>query len=195
MNNIPVYQNTKLDNDNCFINQKQVSNNHYSNYNLTNYRNPNDMTKVGMTRWAGYSAPPSIIELDSDLRHSISTEKFKTSNIRTDCYDYNGQRTTTCSIPFGLNTPPSGANGYQPQNNPQECTFTKQLPNNKNKSGCTPPFLRQTEISPHIHNPNYQIFNWERGGINTRHNLRLSEQMNKNGKSKKLKQCNTPYLG
>ncbi len=174
--------------DACFVNQQLEQNKDFSDYNLTNFRNPEELERVGMTRWGGYEAPASIIDHDNELRRNvIVTDSYKTSNIRTDCYDFNAERTGTCSN-FGN---PSGSSSVNYNNESyQKCRFQDQLSNN-----CFTNFNQVSETNPNKYIPMMQIEPWVRGGIITSHNLRNPDEQNKIGKIKELRVCNRPYLG
>lgn len=193
--NRDAYSSTRSHDDACYVNQQWEQNMDFANYNLTNHREEEEKTRVGMTRWGGHGIPSTLIDHDSELRHSIKTERVKTSNFRTDCYDFNGDRTDVCSANFGADTAPSGASGFQYPAEPQQCRFQDQLAQARDQPACGSAFNQVTEENPNKYLPISQIEPWVRGGIITRHNVRNRDEANKAGKTKPLTQCNRPYLG
>lgn len=190
-----AYSSTRGHDDACYVAQQWDQNMDFANYYLTNHREEEEKTRIGMTRWGGYGVPSAIIDHDSELRHGIKTEKIKTSNFRTDCYDHNGARTGFCQADFGADTAPSGASGIQYPAEPQKCRFQDQLPQGRDQPTCGSAFHQVTEENPNKYVPIAHVEPWVRGGIITRHNLRNKDEDNKAGKIKKLTQCNRPYLG
>jgi hypothetical protein len=190
-----AYSSTRSHDDSCYVTQQWQQNQDFAEYYLTNHREEEEKTRIGMTRWGGHGIPSSVIDHDSELRQGIKTERIKTSNFRTDCYDHNGDRTGFCSANFGANTAPSGASGIQYPAEPQKCRFQDQLAKGRNEPQCGSAFNQVTEESPNKYSPIAHVEPWVRGGIITRHNLRNKDEANKAGQVKKLTQCNRPYLG
>lgn len=190
-----AYSSTRGHDDACYVTQQWQQNQDFATYYLTNHRDEEEKTRVGMTRWGGHGIPSALIDHDSDLRQSLKTEKIKTSNFRTDCYDFNGARTGTCSANFGLDTAPSGSPSVQYPAEAQRCRFQDQLPQGRDQPACGAAFNQVTEEHPNKFLPISQIEPWVRGGIITRHNIRNKDEENKAGNTKPLTQCNRPYLG
>lgn len=193
--NQDIYSSTRSHDDACYVTQQWEQNNDFAEYYLTNHREEEEKTRVGMTRWGGHGIPSAIIDHDSELRHGIKTEKINTSNFRTDCYDYSGERTNYCQVEFGQKTAPSGASSILYSEENQKCRFQDQLPQSRNDQSCHSAFNQVTDENPNQYLPISQIEPWVRGGIITRHNVRNPDENNKSGKTKKLRQCNRPYLG
>ncbi len=193
--NQDAYSATRGHDDACYVTQQWQQNQDFANYYLTNHREEKEKTRIGMTRWGGHGIPSALIDHDSELRQSMITEKVKTSNFRTDCYDFNGQRSGSCQAVFGQDTAPSGASGIQYLAEPQKCRFQDQLAQARDQSPCGSAFNQVTEENPNKYLPISQIEPWVRGGMITRHNVRIKDEDNKAGKTRTLTQCNRPYLG
>ena len=193
----PAYQSDMIHDDLCWVTAETAQNQDYSSYVNTNYREPQEKTRVGMTRWGGYSAPAALIDIDSELRHGLKTEKLKSSNVRTDCYDLDGHRTGFCRIPYGLETAPAGHSSVAHRAQPQVCRFQDQLAQSRDDTPCMTGFHQVTEQGADPHLPEHIIEPgaFGRRAIITRHNLRNPDTDNKQGKTKKLTMCNRPYLG
>lgn len=184
--NRDAYSSTRNHDDACYVTQQWQQNQDFSEYYLTNHREDKAKTRVGMTRWGGHGIPSSLIDHDSELRHSIKTERVKTSNFRTDCYDFNGRRTGSCNAVFGTETAPSGASGIPYAAETQKCRFKDQLAHSRDDTACSTAFNQVTDHDQNKYLPVSQIEPWVRGGIITSHNMRIKDEDNKAGKVKNL---------
>lgn len=148
------------------------------NYQLTSFRNQNS-TSVSLGRVNGH-LPPSHVDADSQLRHSVQRKMLyqpETSEIRTDCYTLTGDRNTQCALPFGQHT-----DQYIVDSTPEVCAFTEHL-----KGTCTPQFWQSTTVASLPHLPEHTIEPFIRGGMNARHFNRSSDLQNKRGNIREIK--------
>lgn len=149
-----------------------------SAYRFINYREQcnND---VSINRNNGH-VPPCLIDVDSDLRHSMS-RKFlyqpETSSIRTDCYNIDGSRSEYCDLSMTELT-----NTYIQPAQEETCEFNQIL-----SGGCTPKFLQVTTVGSEPHLLEHTIQPFIRGGMNTRHHGRSSDLQNKRGDIRKVR--------
>ena len=151
-----------------------------SNWQLTNYLDQN-YTSVAIGSSTGYVPPPQLVNKESDLLHSRVREsafKQETSEVRSDCYQYNGNRETTCNVNMN-----QFAGAYLPEamDVGKMCSFKDA------KFNCQNPFLISTSVPSQPQKLKHTVEPWVWGGINTRHYGRSSDASNRNGHGRQIK--------
>jgi hypothetical protein len=157
--------------------EREQQNTDSSNYIFNNYRDQ-CINETAMGRSNG-AVPPCLIEVDSDLRHSMG-RKFiyqpDTSSIRTDCYNLDGSRQESCNVAMS-----QLAESYLLPAQEESCAFNEIL------DGCAPRFLQVTTIATEPHLLKNTIQPFIRGGMNSRHHGRSGDIKNKHGNIKVIK--------
>jgi hypothetical protein len=158
--------------------EREQQNKESSNYIFNNYRDQcNDDISVGRTN--GY-IPPCLIGADSELRQSISRKvsyQPDTSSIRTDCYNINGSMKTSCDLPMS----DIADNYLRPSTSNIECDFNKIL-----STSCAPSFLQSTTVASKPQLLEHIIQPYVRGGMNSRHLGRTTDEQNKDGNNREI---------
>jgi hypothetical protein len=151
-----------------------------SNWQLTNYLDQN-YTKVAMGSSTGLVPPPKLVDHESNLLHSeIRGGMFypETAELRTDCYQYNGNLQTNCNVSMN-----QFAGVYLPQSQDigKQCSFKDATFN------CQNPFLLSTSVPSQPQKLNHTVEKWTRGGIISQNYNRLPGFMYKEGKGRPVK--------
>lgn len=177
--NYSEYSETPRQNtSNSELTDREQQNEISGNYVFNHYRNQCE-DGIAFGRSNGI-VPPCLIDVDSDLRHSMS-RKFiyqpDTSSIRTDCYNIDGSRQESCDLSINELT-----NTYIQPAQDEICAFNQIL-----DGTCTPRFLQSTSVATEPHLLKNTIQPFVRGGMNSRHHNRSGDLKNKRGNIRIIK--------